>query len=471
VTDLTVGSELLLRPIAPGFLGLSTENYALEAYAGRNPNAINPVFLQLVRGLAPRTPPVLRIGGVSADLAWIPTPGLRRPLGTRITLGRRLMDVLTATTRDLDARLILDLNLEADEPRLTAYEAATLVRRVGASHVLALELGNEPELYGLLPWGPTRRPGRPRGYTNGDYEREFDRFGALLPRLPLAGPSTGSLRWAGNMATFAATADRLSLLTMHRYGGTSCGFTPADPGYPTAEALASSQASQGLAQSVVPDARAAHEHGERIRVDELASASCRGAVRASDTFASALWALSTAFALASVGVDGVNFHTLPGASYQLFSFAKSRAGWGAQVFPGYYGLLMFALAAPPNSRLLGTTSSPVPPAPPASGLQMWAVRAPGGRINVVLVNPGGAATVNVEVPAAMPDGDVTYLRAPSLTATGGVSLGGRSFAGRTLTGTLLAPHETRLDASSNGYVVPLPAASAALLRLHIRAHT
>jgi hypothetical protein len=190
VTDLTVGSELLLRPIAPGFLGLSTENYALEAYAGRNPNAINPVFLQLVRGLAPRTPPVLRIGGGSADLAWIPTPGLRRPLGTRITLGRRLMDVLTATTRDLDARLILDLNLEADEPRLTAYEAATLVRRVGASHVLALELGNEPELYGLLPWGPTRRPGRPRGYTIGDYEREFDRFGALLPRLPLAGPST-----------------------------------------------------------------------------------------------------------------------------------------------------------------------------------------------------------------------------------------------------------------------------------------
>ena len=49
---LTVGGPATNRAIPAGFLGLSLEYFAIPAYAGTNPSAINPVFVQLVRNLA-----------------------------------------------------------------------------------------------------------------------------------------------------------------------------------------------------------------------------------------------------------------------------------------------------------------------------------------------------------------------------------------------------------------------------------
>ena len=53
-TVLTVGGPATGRPIPPGFLGLSLEYSAIPAYAGTNPSAIDPVFVQLIRNLAGR---------------------------------------------------------------------------------------------------------------------------------------------------------------------------------------------------------------------------------------------------------------------------------------------------------------------------------------------------------------------------------------------------------------------------------
>ena len=93
----------------------------------------------------------------------------------------------------------------------------------------------------------------------------------------------------------------------------------------------------------------AHARGVQFRVDELNSAAlagCPARPGVSNTFASALWMVDALFNLASVGVDGVNVHTLPGAGYELFTFRRTRAGWQAFVHPDYYGLLMFAQALP-----------------------------------------------------------------------------------------------------------------------------
>lgn len=65
VTDTETG-----QPLAPGFTGLSIEYPALHEYAGRNPSNVNPVFEQLIQGLAPGSAPVLRIGGDTADQTW-----------------------------------------------------------------------------------------------------------------------------------------------------------------------------------------------------------------------------------------------------------------------------------------------------------------------------------------------------------------------------------------------------------------
>ena len=89
VAVVTVASQANGPQIQPGFLGLSLENTAILPYAGDDPKAPDPVFLQLVRNLSPRQSPQLRIGGDSTDWAWYPVPGMSKPRGVRVTLTPR----------------------------------------------------------------------------------------------------------------------------------------------------------------------------------------------------------------------------------------------------------------------------------------------------------------------------------------------------------------------------------------------
>ncbi len=50
---ISVSDAPFSPPVPPGFVGLSLEYTAVEAYAGTDPNAINPALVDLVRNLAP----------------------------------------------------------------------------------------------------------------------------------------------------------------------------------------------------------------------------------------------------------------------------------------------------------------------------------------------------------------------------------------------------------------------------------
>ncbi len=113
-TVIDVRSTAIGRPIPPGFVGLSLEYTTIEPYAGRDPAAINPVLVELIRNLAPGQRPVLRIGGDTTDWTWWPVPHLAKPAGIRTAIGPGFGDVLRALARATDARLILGINLEAD---------------------------------------------------------------------------------------------------------------------------------------------------------------------------------------------------------------------------------------------------------------------------------------------------------------------------------------------------------------------
>ncbi len=463
----SVGSPLPVRPVTPGFIGLSIEYYAVEAYAGHDPRALNPVFLQLIRNLDPGQSPVLRIGGDSADRSWVASPGIARPAGVKMMVTRRLLSVLAALGARLKARLILDLDLEAGNTAVARAEAVAFLRTVGRAHVKAFEIGNEPELYGVVGWYSVNgRPvlGRGPDYNLGDYEREFDAFAHRLPELPLGGPASGLPHWTGNLRGFAATADRLALVTVHRYPLQRCQLEPGTPSFPTVRELLAPQASVGLAQSVIPQAAAAHSEGKAIRVDELNSVACFGARGVSNTSASALWTLETSFAMARVGVDGLNFHTLPAARYGLFSFCRIHHRWFGHVAPDYYGLLTFAAAAPPGSNLPSTSV-------PSNGLQMWATRTRAGAIRVVLINSGNSTrTVGVRISAAAGSAALSYLRARSLSSQS-VTLEGRTFGELTSTGLLanqIPPRPVAVPLVHGLYVVPVPSPSAALLTLSVR---
>lgn len=456
---VTVGRELPVNPIAPGFLGLSIEYTALLPYAGHD--GLDPVFLQLIRQLNPGQSPVLRIGGDSTDWSWVPVPGAVRPPGVTYTVSQRWLTALRRLVHALHAHVILGVNLEANRSAVARAEGRALVGAVGRSSVLALELGNEPELYGVLGWYATAAAapvtGRPASYDVASYAANFARIARSLRDVPLAGPATGSAAWMRGLPAFVADAPHVRVVTVHRYPLDRCSRVR-----PTIARLLSPASSAGLAQSVARAAGIAHEHGARFRVDELNSASCRGQKGVSNTFASALWVLDALFNMARVNVDGVNIHTLPASVYHPFVLAHTGGIWRGTVDPLYYGMLMFARAAPPGSHLL-SISGPVAP-----HLRTWATRAPNGQIRVVVINEARRATryISLRIPGTRATPGLTWLRAPSITARGGVTLAGQSFGAATRTGRLTG-NQQRIDVAptNDTYVVKLLPASAAMLTL------
>jgi hypothetical protein len=459
---LTVENATEGRPIPSGFVGLTTEYRGLEEYAGANPAALDPVFEQLIRNLASGQSPVLRIGGDSTDWTWWPVPHMATPGGVKFSLNKTWLQVASTLAKTLGARLILGINFEADSGRVAAAESQALVNGIGRAQIEALELGNEPELYAAFPWyklpnGQHVR-GRPPSYDYSDFIHDFANISHSIPHdVTLAGPSTGSSIWIPVLGQFLAANRQVGLATLHRYPLKHCSAATRV----TIPEILSSTSSTGLAQSVAGAVASARAHGIPLRVDEMSAISCGGVQGVSDSFATALWSLDALFAMARVGVDGVNMQTAPGSFNELFAVAQAGRTWEASVRPAYYGLMMFALAAPAGSSLLKLSGSA------GTDVNAWATRATDGDVRVVLINDdtAHAHTITIRLPPLAGPAALERLQAPSASATGGVTLAGQSFGSETTTGNLTGTSTLALvpPSGANEYVITVPAASAALL--------
>ena len=458
---LTVGQGVVGPAVPAGFLGLSIEFPGVEDYAGENPAALDPAFVRLIRDLSPGQEGVLRIGGDSTDWTWWPVPHMSRPGGIRYDLTEDWVKVAQALAKALDDRLILGINLEADSRRVAAAEAHALLSGIGSKWIDAFEIGNEPELYGTFGWYTTKGgqhiPGRPRDYDFQDFASDFSTIAGALPRVSLAGPDSGSAPWLQDLGGFLSDERRVGVVTVHAYPTKHCSpsqrVTPAD--------LFSEAASRGLAEQVASYAALAHRHGLALRVDEINSVSCGGEQGLSNAFAPALWALDVLFQMERLGINGVNFHTNPHTLNQLIGAREVHGTWQAEVEPEYYGLIMFAQAAPAGSRLLKVSG------PTARGFDSWATRAPDGQIHVVLINEGAAAkSVRLRITSGRGPATLVRLLAPSLQAKSGVTLGGQTLGSETSTG-LLAGSSTATTVApvAGSYPVSVPAGSAAMLTL------
>jgi hypothetical protein len=460
--SVQIGAAARGQALPAGFLGLSIEYPALHAYAGRNPNNVNPVFAGLLRGLRNGSGPVLRIGGDSADQTWWPAPGMVRPAGVTYSLTRNWVAVAHALARATNARYTLDINLAADNAQLAAAEGRALVAGIGRNHITALEIGNEPDLYNVFSWyiNAAGVAVKARGrYGMQAYATQLADWRAVLPSVPLVGGALATQAWIPQLSLLRAADPELAGLTVHAYPLRVCGPAPTDSNYVAIANLLADGSSAGLAGDLVPDVQAATALGLPVRLDELNTASCEGEAGVSNSFASALWVLDTLFSLASGGLSGVNIHTLPGAAYAPFSFTETHGRWSGEVNPIYYGMLMFERAFPAGAHLLSVST-------PSGPLKVWATQDTSGQMRVILINkdPSQSSDVSLQLPVDSGNLTETWLTAPSVAATTGVTLGGEGFSDPTTTGTLPRNPNLPQVASTGGlYDVTVPAGSAVLL--------
>lgn len=461
----SVGSTTTGQAMPPGFVGVSFEYRALHIYTGSDPAAVDPVLINLLRGLAPGQSPVIRVGGDSADDTWWPMRGALRPPGVTYSLTPGWLRVTKALAAATGGQLIMDLNLASGRPAVASAEARAFLQGIGRRYVQAFEVGNEPDLYPYLSWYRDRagkaKYARGSGYTVNAFTHEFARFRAALPRLPLAGPAFAELTWLPGLSHFLASEPRLKLVTVHRYPLSNHVADPANPHYATTANLLSDFAAAGQAADVAPYVAIAHADGHPFRIGEINSVAGGGKWGTSNTFAAALWMLDDLFNFANVGVDGVNVHSLPGAAYEPFTFTQSGSSWSAFVHPEYYGMLMFGQAFPPGARLLPVTV-------PSGPLKVWPVQTADGHTQVLVINkdPSNDYDVQLQVPGAQMAGQASleWLNAPSVNSTDGVTLGGQTFGDSTSSGILGSPQLQPVMSVGGSYEVQVPAASAVLLR-------
>jgi hypothetical protein len=431
-----------LRAIPADYMGLGFE---ASSVAMNLLSADNHAYVQLVRNLGRQG--VIRVGGNVSDFSVYDAKGAAKSLPKDTVLNaenfRQLRSFLDAT----GWKLIWGLNLGTGSLDNAVEEARAVAEAVG-TRLLALEIGNEPDLFA--------RAGHRSGtwdydHWHGEYRRFAAAIRAVLPHAPFAGPDIagGAIDWMDGFAR--DEGGNIALLTAHHY------ITgQANPAATLDTMLQDGKKYQPVLEKFQATAQSVHVPW---RMCETASFSGGGKAGVSDTFAAALWVLDYLFVLASFGCSGVNMET--GVNHlgwisHYTPISDDLAGhYGAA--PEYYGLLAFAQAAKGEQIALTVDAG-------GANLTAYAARQNAGAMTVTVINKDQSRDAAVEVtgPAALQQAQVMRLTAPSLTAMNGMLLGGATVAGD---GSWTGGKADPVRVVRGKALLDVPASSAALVTL------
>ena len=395
------------------FLGLSFELASagqIAEYGSRGD------FVGLLRSLGPG---VLRLGGASADtrVAWV-DPATPRPAWASSVLDVADLRELRVLAQRSGWRVLLTIGLAHYEPRAAAREARAAKSTLG--HWLAgIEIGNEPDSYGNhglrpLPWTPS------------EYETQVSSYrraiAAVAPGIPVAGPGVSGSRAFQKWGPAEVRRQHPMLLTGHHYP-LRCDSVPA----PTIEDLLSEKVREKEGESLLRFLAVSQASGTPFRMDETNTVSCGGRAGISNTFASALWAVSYITRTMAAGAAGINLQGNPancsGYSPVCAVSPTTLAAGQLNAQPEWYGLLFTkALIGdrPIPSRVISQTTQ--------GNLSVNALRTPSGGLQFVIVEDdpvgGPATTVSLHAGRGFKTASSLELLGPSLGARSGVTLGG-----------------------------------------------
>jgi hypothetical protein len=458
-TPTPVEASIAVHPEKPGvkipvdFIGLSCEKKILsrECFGPKS-----PTLLALCRTLGPG---VLRIGGNEVETTfWSRTdaPVLESMQKNRyslepMTIGPESVDTLFEFARDSGWRVIYGLNLGTYNPTMAADEA-DYVLKVGGRQLLALEIGNEPNLY---PKGPNRDGIRPGSYGYPQYKEEFigtaKAIRAKNRKAPIAGPAT--TKFSDWMQRFMADFKKnITVSTTHTYPLSAAEADPKAPRFASVENLLGSK----FPDDWLPKLESSNAVGVPYRVGECNTASGGGKSGVSDTFASALWCIDYMFDLAQHGAAGINIHgSFRPGKYSPIVFDNKQEIYQPAVI--YYGMLFFCQAA--RGRLVPTECTTT------ANLVSYAAVDADGTLRVVLVNKDLTKPVvaTVAFGSKPTQAEAIRLTAPEVTSTEGITLAGSAVAPD---GTWTPQPGEVVPCTEGSCEVSVPIASAVLLTIN-----
>jgi hypothetical protein len=395
-----------LGAIPENFIGLGYEISSVAQAGLLSPR--NAAYIQFVKNLGARG--VIRIGGNTSDYSSYSAsgPAVSSPKATVVDDAslRDLGGFLRATGWEL----IWGLNLGGGTVENGLDEAASVIAAAG-DNLLALEIGNEPDLFA---GGVAHRP---RGYSYADYLKEYRAFKSSLrakfPKVPLAGPDAANhTDWVGQFAT--DEGKDIKLLTHHYYAE----GPPTNPASTIENLL---ETDPKLGRILDQCTAAAGNSGVPFRICETNSCFGGGKPGVSDTLASALWGLDFLFTLAWAGSAGVNIETgvnqLGFVSSYSPIFDDLQGHYTAR--PIYYAMLAFGQAS--RGVKVGVKCD-------TNGLsvKVYATKEPSGRVCITLISKETRtdAAVTVKMSTHAKRATVLHLGGPSLDSKTGVTLGG-----------------------------------------------
>lgn len=428
--------------ISPDFIGLGYEisSVARPGLLSRD----NHAYVHFVRAIG--TQGVIRIGGNTSDYASFSAEGqpVSAPMATMVN--KSVLEDLGGFLEETGWKLIWGLNLGHGTPEQAVEEAQAVVASA-KDNLLALEIGNEPDLFGGVH--------RPKGYEYAQFLEDYRVFHhavrAKLPHVPFAGPDVAiKTDW---VTRFAADEGRdIKLLTHHYYAE----GPPKNP----ASTIENLLRGNGKLDRILARCRSASQSvNVPYRICETNSCFGGGKPGVSDTFASALWGLDFLFTLAAANAGGVNLET--GVNQLGFISSYSPIGddehGNYSARPLYYAMLAFSLAS--RGRRVDVQYD-------AGNLNVkaYAVVSEDKHLSVTLINKEASRDAEVRIAGAgvFAGGSLLRLAAPSLESKGEVTLGGSTVSADA---QWEATHREHLTSRGGEWVIGVPAASAALVTL------
>lgn len=473
VATVQVQRALQGAPVPKDFMGLSVEQSSASTYFGA-PKAYNSVLFAMLKNLGQGN---LRIGGAASDSACWSGQTAPDPSICQYSLASSdfysWFNASAQTSWSVIIGVSLAQNEAAGAPQYILNEVTQgilpALKSFPHASLLALELGNELNLYSM---NPTYRPPT--------YDVD-DQVADLLDYITVlkSNSSTASILLAApayynpSASTVTSQLDplmsgvldcatcgtaNLGLATVHEYALNTTKTAV------TIQALMSPALIQLITtnfQKVGTDMRNLFHINAQI--DETNTVQPDpGQPGVSDVQASAIWALDYALQMARVGIRRMNFHIHDGAVYNPIVISSPSPGvFTNQVQPQYYGLYAFSAAK-------GQTFLPVTISTSAN-IRAYALSTCSTcATTVYLINKDLSASGSVQINLSSPAHAATYLEmvAPALSSpASAVTYGGVQFSNATglLNGTV---QTTAVEPDDTGaYTVILDNAAAGILTI------